>query len=414
MLKYWLWLVSRRGIGPRTLLEILTYFGTPEAAYFADPAEYALVPELTKAQQQALLEKDLHEPERILEECSQKRIRILTYQDAAYPERLRAIADPPLVLYYQGRIPDVDNTPTIGVVGARSATAYGLLQAKKFGYQLGSCGAIVVSGMARGIDTLSLEGALTAGSPVIGVLGCGVDRVYPPENRSLYRDVAAYGCLISEYPPGTPPEGRNFPIRNRIISGLSVGVLVVEASAKSGALITAARALDQGRDVFAVPSNLGVDVGEGTNRLIRDGAILATCGWDVLREYTAIFPDKILPQGKADNLSLLPRDLKRSGEISEKRSGSASAVPADSVKNSVDNPPGKSYIDLNEVRQTLTPDELALAQLLSPQPVHIDELIESSQLPASAALAALTLLELKHVALRLPGRRYRLAEKKTD
>lgn len=410
MLKYWLWLIGCRGIGPKMALNILTCFGSPEKAYFADEAEYVLVPELGRTQIDGLMKKDLSQAERILEECAKHGIHILTYQDAAYPERLRNIPDPPVVLFYKGTIPNVDDTPTIAVVGSRKATPYGLLQAKKFGYQLSAGGAIVVSGMARGIDTLSLEGALTAGTPVIGVLGCGIDRIYPPENGGLYKDVVTHGCLLSEYAPGTPPDGRNFPVRNRIMSGLSNGVLVVEAGSRSGALITASQALEQGRDVFAIPSNLDVKVGEGNNQLLREGAILVTSGQDVLREYAHQFPERITLRTGGDNLTLLPRDLQRVEAVPTQKVAQTVTIPVGTDKKSVDNGTNRSYIDLEARKEELSPDEWTVASQLSVKPIHVDELIEASQLTASQALSALTLLELKGIAVRMPGRRYQLAE----
>ena len=412
MLKYWIWLCLCKGIGPRMALCVLNYFGTPDRAYYADDAEYALVPDLTKAQIKGLQNKDLKEAEKILDNCAKLGIHILTYQDAAYPERLRNIPDPPIVLYYKGSIPNVDDTPTIAMVGARKATPYGLLHAKRFGYQLSAGGAIVVSGMARGIDTLSLEGALTAGTPVIGVLGCGIDRIYPPENGALYQDVIAHGWLISEYPPGTPPDARNFPVRNRIMSGLSTGVLVVEAGARSGSLITASRALEQGRDVFAIPSNIGVEVGEGNNRLLREGAILVTSGQDILQEYIHQFPDRIHMRTGGDNLTLLPRDLQRAEEKTLPNVAQKIDHPQAGDKKSVDKNLNRSYIDLEAKKDELSHDEWALASQLSAHPIHVDELIEASGLSAAQALSALTLLELKGIAVRMPGRRYELALKK--
>ena len=403
MLRYWLWLSTLVGLGRKGMLAVLSFFKTPEAAFLADRAEYALVPGLTQSQRDALEQKSLDHAEQILERCARLGISLLTYQDAAYPERLHAIDDAPIVLYYKGRLPELDTRPVIGVVGARAASAYGLLQAKKFGYQLGACGAIVVSGMAKGIDALSMEGALTAGGSVVGVLGCGADRIYPAENRSLFRDVEALGCILTEFEPGTPPDARNFPIRNRIISGLSNGVLVVEAGRRSGALITANRALEQGRDVFAIPSNLDVDVGEGTNQLLRDGAILAMDAWDILKEYAPLYPDKLTRRMGGENLELTSRDLERSAE--EK------PPEQKSQKQEKPSPEAPTPVDLGALKGSLSPDEWALAQLLTDKPVHVDNLIEQSGLAASQALAALTLLELKQIAVRMPGRRYTLVQK---
>lgn len=413
MLKHWIWLAERKGVGLRTALRVLSHFETPERVYFSERAELALVDGLTERQREALMDKDLTAAERILETCEKKDIRLLTLQDAAYPERLRNIPDPPLVLYYRGRVPDVDSRPTICIVGSREATAYGLLQAKKFGYQLGASGVIVVSGLARGVDAFGMEGALTAGAPVIGVLGCGVDVVYPAENRGLYKDVAARGWLISEFPPGTRPEAKNFPVRNRIMSALSVGVLVVECARKSGALITAQRALEQGKDVFAIPSNLGVAGGEGSNQLIRDGAIMVTCAQDVLSEYILQFPGLLTPVELGEDLTLSQHDLQRAASR-EKRVAEPVQTPAVSGKISIDKKSVRSYIDVNKYQDELSADEWQLAQHLAPTPKHVDDLIDAAQLPASRALAALTLLELKGIAVRLPGRRYELAQLEKD
>ena len=269
MLKYWLWLASRRNLSPREQLAVLRHFGTPEAAYCAEKSALSEVEGLRSTA--SLEDKSLMEPEEILNECYRKQISILTYQDAAYPDRLRSIDDPPMVLYYQGTVPAIDTEPVIAVVGTRKASAYGLVQAKQLGYQLGRMGAVVVSGGADGIDTMAMKGALTAGAPVIGVLGCGVDVVYPAANRGLFEDVRARGWLVSEYPPGTAAIGTHFPVRNRILSALSLGVLVGEAPEKSGALITARRALEQGRDVFALPANVDSATCAGNLRLLRGG-----------------------------------------------------------------------------------------------------------------------------------------------
>lgn len=185
------------------------------------------------------------------------------------------------------------------MVGTRDCTPYGVSCAEKLGHGLAAGGAVVVSGLARGIDSAALRGALRAGGTVAAVLGNGTDVIYPPENQYLYEDVAAAGALVSEYPPGTPPDGRHFPVRNRILSGLSLAALVVEAPERSGALITAGTALEQGRDVFAVPGPIDAPASVGCNRLIRDGAGLASDAWDILREYEARFPDKLRRGGDA-------------------------------------------------------------------------------------------------------------------
>ena len=276
MLKYWLWLTTRKGLSVCEQLAVLRHFGTPEAAYCADADALRGVEGLRSTK--PLEDKSLDEAEAVLSDCYRGQIAIMTYQDAAYPDRLRQIDDPPLVLYYQGTVPAIDTEPVIAVVGTRRASAYGLLQAKQFGYQLGRLGAVVVSGGADGIDTMALKGALTAGHPVVTVLGCGVDIAYPACNRGLFEDVRAHGWLVSEYPPGTPANGYHFPVRNRIMSALSLGTLVIEAPLKSGALITARRALDQGRDVFAVPANVDSQTCAGNLELLRQGVSISFPG----------------------------------------------------------------------------------------------------------------------------------------
>ena len=253
-LKYWIWLTTRRGMTPLQTFRLLDHFGTPEAAYFADREEYRLCG-LTDWQQRTLLDKSLDGAERILGDCDRLGIRILTIQDAEYPERLRQIENPPCVLYVKGKLFPFDELVTVGVVGTRRPTEYGKIMAGRLGMELARGGALVVSGIARGLDAAALRGALKGGGSVVSVLGGGIDVVYPAENRWLYEDVAAAGALISEYPPGTENKGEHFPIRNRIISGLSLGVAAVEAEEHSGTLITMRLALDQGRDAFAVPGH---------------------------------------------------------------------------------------------------------------------------------------------------------------
>lgn len=394
MLKYWLWLLTRRGLGRRGAALVARYFASPEAAYFADPEAYTAIEGLRDPS--PLLDKDLREPEQILRTCYEKGISILTMQDAAYPERLRSIDDPPVVLFCLGTLPDL-NGPAIAVVGTRRASPYGMLHARRMGYVLSRCGCTVVSGLAKGIDASAMLGALTGGAPVVGVLGCGVDVVYPAENRSLYRDVVSRGCLLSEYPPGTGPRPDHFPVRNRIISGLSLGVLVVEAPEKSGALITAARALDQGRDVFAVPANVDVPSCSGNLQLLREGAIMARDAWDVLEEYVSLYPDTLVRRDCGD---LRPEALSRQSQTPE---------PPVPEKKDVDSSKPKAYIDLKAQADSLSQDEQVLVALLREGPMHIDTLVERSQMAAGRVLASMTLLEVRGIVQRQSAKWFFLA-----
>lgn len=253
---------------------ILHHFGTPEGAYFAGREELQACPGLPEKVRQALEDKDLSQADQILAQCEALGIWVLTCQDAAYPQRLGQLDSAPCVLYGRGRLPQMDQEAAVALVGARQASPYGIMAAGRLGLDLARQGALVVSGMAQGVDAAALRGALRGGGRVVSVLGSGIDVIYPAGHGDLYEDVAAAGALLSEYPPGTPPTGPHFPVRNRLIAGLSLGVLVVEGSQTSGALITARWALEQGRDVFAVPGGIDLvkpDCHAGTGQAVRRG-----------------------------------------------------------------------------------------------------------------------------------------------
>ncbi len=266
-LNYWLWLTTRRGVGQRGVLRVLEYFGTPERVYFAQQEDLEIIPGLTPQAIRGLLDKNMEESEAILGRCDRLGVQIMTIQDADYPERLRQISDPPAVLYILGHRIRFDEEAAIGVVGTRKPSAYGQQVAPKLGMELARCGALLVSGIAQGIDSLALRGALKGGGRVVSVLAGGVDVPYPQENRFLYQDVAAVGALISEYPPGTRHKAEHFPIRNRLISGLSLGVVAVECARFSGTMRTIDHAIEQNRDVFAVPGNIDAPMSQGPNWL---------------------------------------------------------------------------------------------------------------------------------------------------
>lgn len=417
MIVHWIWLATRHGIGDRMKIELVRHFEDPENVYFADPDSYRQIEGLSPEGVESLKDKDLKPAERILDACDRENLRILTYRDAAYPNRLKNISDPPLVFYYKGRLPDFDGQPFISVVGTRHASSYGLTVAKRMGYQIAKCGGIVVSGMAFGIDGMAMRGALTAGAPVVGILGCGADMVYPPSNRALFADTESYGCIMSEFPPGTPPLARNFPKRNRIISGLSCGVLVVEAPEKSGALITARQAADQGRDVFVVPGNIDVPTFVGSNRLLRDGAIAVSHGWDILSEYEALFPDKVRKDmsqsyqtAYSDEVKLSVERESEVGKVAQKAQKPTHKKPQkhEKEKKVIDKAAPSPYSDVNDMRQTLSADEQAIVSAIADAERLVDDVIAQTGLPVGKVLATLTLLEVKGVVKRLPGKRVRL------
>ncbi len=385
-LKYWLWLAELRGLSNQTRLALLNHFGTPEDVFYADAGEILLTEGITREQAACLENRDLSAADRILADCQRLNLRILTIQDAEYPGRLQNIYDPPFLLYVRGRLPAFDEEAAVAVVGTRSCTPYGIACGEKLGYGLASAGAVVVSGLAKGVDAAASRGALLAGGVPVAVTGGGLDVYYPAENRDLYEDIAAAGVLLSEYPPGTEPDGRHFPVRNRILSGLSVATLVVEAPERSGALITAHTALEQGRDVFAVPGPIDSPASVGCNRLIQDGAGLVTEAWDLLREYAERFPAKL----RREEAREMPRPL---GYQARQRKPEPKPVPPS--------------LDLGKNDLSLTDDQIALLRLLdAEEPILADDLIERSGIPTRRVLSALTVLELDNLVRQHSGKRY--------
>ncbi len=418
MLLHWIWLATRPDISDREKVQILSHFRDAEDVFFADSSAYRQIEGLSIRASEVLQDKNLSEAGRILKDCTEKNIHICTYCDAAYPGRLKNIADPPLVLYYKGRLPDFDGRPVIGVVGTRQCTAYGIHVARKMGGQIARCGGIVVSGAAKGIDAAAMSGALSADGFAVGVLGNGADIVYPRENRGLFEDTQRYGCLLSEFPPQTPPYRWNFPKRNRIISGLSNGVLIVEAPKGSGALITAREAADQGRDVFVVPGNIDMPTCEGSNALLREGAISVSRGWDAVSEYSHLYPDAIRP-----DYAVIPKpgftdDVMASAKgenTPPAKVAQKGAVPAKSShsdrkkeKKPIDNGEKPPYSDIHDALAGLNPQQQTIAKLLLEGEQLVDDVIARSGLAAPAVLAALTVMEIKGIVRRLPGKRVAL------
>lgn len=398
-LKYWLWLATRRGLSPKDALGVLGHFGTPEAAYFADPEEYGLLA-LSAQSRVALRDKELESAERILADCARLDVRVLTLQDAEYPERLFHIDDPPLVLYVKGRMFPFDEEVAIALVGTRKPSEYGRRMAGKLGMELARAGALVVSGIAEGLDTAALRGALQAGGPVVSVLGGGVDVIFPSENRWLYQDVAAVGALISEYPPGTPASGWHFPMRNRILSGLCAGAVIVEGGVRSGALITLRNALSQGRETFAVPGGADAPMSYGPNLLIQRGeAKLVMSGWDVLVEFEGRYP------GRLERRAPLGQ-----GEFGDENVPVPvpSAFPEQSRKEAkaVDKAGDRAYITLKDCRARFTDDERDILLALEEKALRIDDLVELTQIPARRVLSALTMLQVGGSVEEKPGKRF--------
>ncbi len=411
--KHWVWLTTRKGVGTNGCARLLRLFGSAERVYECTKREYLQTEGFEERWLESLCDKDLTGAEDILRRCDEHDICLLRYDDDAYPDRLRSISDPPALLYYRGKLPDFDNEAAVAVVGSRRCSAYGLLHAKQFARLMALSGGVVLSGGARGIDTMALRGALDSAMPVVCVCGCGLDIAYPRENRFLFTEISRHGCLISEYPPGTPPLPAHFPVRNRILSGLSLGVLVVEAPEKSGALITAEHALEQGRDVFAIPGNLGAKHCEGSNRLLREGAILAQDGWDVMREYEARFPDKLMDGRRREALSrvyrarygkALPVYSPVSFGDGESAPAAAAEPPAYEPEPAVPAAPAKQAAPV--ATPALAGDEKTVFDALGTEPLLPDELVVACGLPAQRVLTALTMLQIKKLAAKTAGNRF--------
>lgn len=404
-LKYWLWLTSRPGMTPGKVWMLLDHFVTPERIYYADQEEYNLV-SLTERQRRGLEDKSMDRPQTILADCERLGVDIMTLQDAAYPQRLRQLADPPAVLYWKGKKFLFDEEPAIAVVGTRRPSQYGERMAEKFGLELSRGGALVVSGIAEGLDTCAIRGALKGGGAVVSLLAGGVDRIAGP-SRYLAQDVAAVGALISEYPPGTEHRGEHYRPRNRILSGLCLGVLAVECRSFGGTMLTVNHALEQGRDVFAVPGALDNEMSEGTNRLIQQGAKLVTSGRDILEEYWDRFPLKLsaaapLPPQVARERLGEGKPVEPSPEPEKSRAKSPQPERQEPRQ-----PSGREVIPRKEQKARFTDDELQIIAALEQRPLSADEVVERTQISARYVLSALTMLQVQGAVEELPGRRFR-------
>ena len=290
---YWIWLSLVFGPGVGGFREVLEQFEDPYAAYIASEQELSARLGKRSPLAERLRNKDLREAHRIYDFCVTHHVSILTYGDIAYPALLKTIQYPPVLLYYVGTLPALNRKLCIGIVGTRKMSEYGKRMAYKIGYELAAADVVVVSGMALGCDAVAAAGAIGAGGATVAVLGSGIDVVYPRQHAKLMETIRRGGAVMTEYPPGTPPAGGHFPVRNRIISGLSHGTLAVEGDVRSGALLTVGHAVKQGRAVFAVPGNVGESNSQGTNELIRNGATVTLDAGDILKAFEVTWKERL-------------------------------------------------------------------------------------------------------------------------
>ena len=397
MLTHWIWFSQLPGLKGRQKLQLLEHFRSPEDIYLLQKDEIRNLRFLGENAQLGILNKDLTQASRILKTCADKKIGVLAFTDSGFPERLRRIDDPPMVLYYLGKLPAWELQPLIGIVGTRNASTYGLRAAANLSAQIAACGGLVVSGGALGIDTRALEGALGQGKSTVAVLAGGLDSFYPKSNEPLFRKIMENGCVLSENPPGASARKWDFLHRNRLISGISNGVLVVEAPEASGALNTARWASEQGREVFAVPGNIDVETCAGSNALIGEIAEAAVNGWSVMSHYRDIYPDtvkKVQPQLKPE---AMPGPMV--AQQSEKPT-----LQAKADKINVDKPTVSPYSVKDNVLSMLSPQEKAIVELLTKDPIPVDVVMEKLQLPSGTVLSILTKLAVKGVVKNHPGK----------
>ena len=352
--KYWIGFNLIKGIGAVRMQGLVSYFGELESAWRASPVDLAGAGLGLKVIERVIQARENVDLDKVWEKIEKQGIKILTWQDEAYPQRLKEIDQPPPVLYIRGEyLPD--DLFAVAIVGTRRVTPYGRQITEELSAYLAANGMTVISGLARGVDAVAHQATLKAGGRTIGILGSGVDKIYPPEHRGLAEQMMERGAIISDYAPGTPPEASNFPPRNRIISGLSLAVVVIEAGETSGALITAEFAAEQGREVFAVPGSILAPQSKGTNKLIQKGAQPLLSVTDLMQAL----------------------DITRVGEHKAARK----IMPADAT-------------------------EAKLLTVLSSEPLHVDEIRNQAELPIEKVSAALALMELKGMVRQVGGMNY--------
>lgn len=395
-IKYWLWLSSQTRLSPRARAAVAKHYGGAEEAFHAPAGDFSRVPGVNRLEARLLEQRDMSRVEPILAACQIQGIDIITMQDADYPARLKNIFAPPVVLYVKGSLKGLDEEAAVAVIGTRKATPYGLKMGRNLAWEIAKAGGVVVSLMTEGVDQAAAKGALLAGGRCIAVLGTA----HRERESALCRDIARSGALVSEYAPGTPSLKSFFRDRNRIASGLSVGVAVVEAPENSGALLFAAEALEQGREIFAVPGNADAPNSAGTIELIKQGAKPVTCGWDVLEEFAPLYPEKL--RGK--NLEKAPEQRPAEPEKSSDRESKMPREP----KKEIDKEKGKGYIDLREQLSGLSAEQLEIVKAISGGSRHIDDIIETTGYTAAKVLSQLTLLEIKGYIRRDAGKRISL------
>lgn len=428
---YWIWLAEKCGVASKEFARLIGRFEDPFEIYRLDSEEIGAIDCISERLKNALSRKSLESAYSILKYCKHSGVDIISYGDKRYPSRLKTLEDPPAVLYCLGRFPDFDKRLCVGIVGTRKISAYGIESSYKIAYELAAANVCVVSGMALGVDAIAACGALEAGGDTVAVLGCGIDVVYPKSHAKLEQHICRGGAVITEYPPSEAPCGKNFPKRNRIISGLCQGVLVVEGNRSSGAMITAQRAVDQGREVFALPGKINESNSEGPNELIKQGANVALRSDDIILHYDFLYHDTINYRGlkRAKSRSdYSPRAVRAYGVSTDVYFGAAEAIShakSEPVDVRVGNAEkmreplpyeASDVAEANERRDGADSSRAALENLDEVtrrvfELMPIDRGVAPDEFTASGigiaeAITALTMLEISGLVSSLPGGTY--------
>ena len=432
---FWIWLSEALGAANSEFKRLIEIYESPYEMFEADAEELELRVGLKEKTVLALSDKGLERAAEILDACERLGIGILPYSSELYPAALREIKNPPVLLYYAGTVPRFEERLCVGLVGTRRMSVYGMEMAYKISYGLAGGGAVTVSGLAEGIDGVCAAATLRANGFTVAVLGCGLDRVYPAHHGKLMNEIGKRGLLLSEYPPATKPLYYHFPARNRIISGLSHAVVVVEAGLGSGSLITAKDAVMQGKDVFAVPSKVGEKGAEGVNGLLRDGALFASCAEDIASKYAYLFPSTFrVDLTKHADASVRPdleylrsvgvwngsengglaseTPIKKEKHGDEKKSPKKINIAApktteDDEKQGLNEKPRAEETDT--LLKSLSPVQLdVLKAIPDDRTVSVDALVKLEH-PYGEILTALTMLEIMGLVEKLPGAIYRKA-----
>ncbi len=413
-LLYWIWLARACGVASKNFVRLIERFETPFDIYSLGEEQIEYIEGIGEQLKAKLSDKNLEPSYSVLKFCKKNRVDIITYGDKRYPSTLRRLEDPPAVLFCRGKFPDFNTRLCIAVVGTRKMSEYGKQAAYKIAYEMAAANAVVVSGMALGIDGVASGGAIAAGGETVAVLGSGIDVVYPKQHSDLYDKIVKSGAVITEFMPSTSPEKYNFPVRNRIISGLCQGTLVVEGDRKSGALITAKSAITQGREVFALPGQIYESNSEGPNELIRNGAYVALGADDIINHYDFLYHDVINYRGlkKAKSRSELDEDFleelnicaksykKAEFEMPENPSAPEQKREEEKERESTNAPVNEELLaGLDENTKRIF-SQMPIDSAISP-----DRLVEDG-FGASDVVTALTMLELCGLVSSLPGGLY--------